>query len=134
MSKVVPELLCTNLATTKSFYLTVLGFETLYERPEEAFAYLSLAGADLMFEQVDGPGRKWITGQLQRPFGRGVNLEIKVADVSGLYARVQRDAPESIYLSLELKSYAVGIGSVVVRQFIAQDPDGYLLRFSQAAA
>jgi catechol 2,3-dioxygenase-like lactoylglutathione lyase family enzyme len=134
MSKVVPELLCTNLAVTKCFYLDTLGFEIRYERTDETFAYFSLAGADLMFEQVDGPGRRWITGELQKPFGRGVNLEIKVADVSGLYARVQMNALESIYLPLEQKSYAIGNDAVVVRQFIVQDPDGYLLRFSQATS
>ena len=134
MNSIVPELLCTNLALTKSFYLGGLGFKIKYERPEETFAYLSLMGVDLMLEQVDGPGRRWITGDLQRPFGRGVNLQIPVNDVSALYARVLQRASERLYLPLEQKSYVCGSELSTVRQFIVQDPDGYLLRFSQTAA
>jgi catechol 2,3-dioxygenase-like lactoylglutathione lyase family enzyme len=134
MKGIVPELLCANLALTKSFYIDILGFEMKYERPEETFAYLSLMGADLMFEQVDGPGRRWITGDLQRPFGRGVNLQITVIDVAALYARVVHRASERLYLPLEQKSYVCGSVVSVVRQFVVQDPDGYLLRFSQTAA
>ena len=134
MKGIVPELLCTNLTLTKGFYVGSLGFEIKYERPEETFAYLSLMDADLMFEQVDGSGRRWITGDLQRPFGRGVNLQIAVTDVSALYARVLHSASERLYLPLERKSYVCGSEISVVRQFIVQDPDGYLLRFSQTAA
>ena len=32
----------------------------------------------------------------------------------------------------EVKTYRTGGSSVTVRQFLVQDPDGYLLRFSQA--
>ena len=131
MPKVVPELLCTDITSTIKFYLDVLGFELLYERPEETFAYLSLNGADLMFEQFDGPGRRWITGDLQRPFGRGMNLQIETADVLAMHSRVQERAPGCIYLPLEKKSYMCRNEEVAVHQFIVQDPDGYLLRFSQ---
>ena len=71
MSKIVPEILCSDLSVTREFYLKVLGFAVLYERAAETFIYLSLGGADLMVEQVDGPGRRWVTGKLEKPFGRG---------------------------------------------------------------
>jgi catechol 2,3-dioxygenase-like lactoylglutathione lyase family enzyme len=133
MNRIVPELLCTDIAVTKRFYLDVLGFDIRYERPEEMFAYLLFAGADVMVEQVSGPGRKWITGDLQRPFGRGVNLQFDITDVAALYERVQKRALKSIYLALEERRYARTTDTVIVRQFIAQDPDGYLLRFAEQA-
>jgi hypothetical protein len=36
-----------------------------------------------------------------------------------------------LFLALELKWYGRADGEVCVRQFAVQDPDGYLLRFSQ---
>ena len=134
MRKIIPELLCSDLSTTRDFYVRTLGFAVLYERAAETFIYLSLEGADLMIEQVNGPGRRWITGELERPFGRGLNLQIEVEDVAGLYARVSREAAKFIYVPLEEKSYQCGDNSVLTRQFVVQDPDGYLLRFAQDTA
>jgi len=131
MGKIVPELLCSDLSLTKSFYQGALGFRVVYERVEEAFVYFSLEGADLMFEQVNGPGRRWITGLLEKPYGRGMNLQIENSDVLAIYSRVSSKAANSIYVPLEEKSYACEGKNVVVRQFVVQDPDGYLLRFSQ---
>ena len=37
-----------------------------------------------------------------------------------------------LFLAPETRSYRVGANSITVRQFLVQDPDGYLLRFSQA--
>jgi hypothetical protein len=34
----------------------------------------------------------------------------------------------------EVRTYRTGAGAVTVRQFLVQDPDGYLLRFSEALA
>ncbi len=129
--KVVPELLCLNIKASLAFYTETLGFSLLYERPAEAFAYLSLAGVDFMLEQLDGPGRRWITGELSRPLGRGVNFQIEVDNVVTLYARVQERSPGAVYLPLEDKDYLCGSKISTNRQFIAQDPDGYLLRFAE---
>jgi catechol 2,3-dioxygenase-like lactoylglutathione lyase family enzyme len=131
MGKIIPEILCSDLSVTRDFYVRALEFAVLYKRAAETFIYLSLEGADLMVEQVDGPGRRWITGELKRPFGRGLNLQIEVEDVTRLYARVLREATEFIYVPLEEKTYRCGDKSVLTRQFVVQDPDGYLLRFAQ---
>ena len=131
INKFVPELLCTDIQKTKAFYTDVLGFSIAYERLEETFVYLSLAGADLMFEQVTGPGRRWITGELSKPFGRGVNFQLEVEGVAMLYARVIEHSATSVYLALEDKDYVCGSETATNRQFIVQDPDGYLLRFAE---
>lgn len=133
MNKIVPELLCADVSVTKAFYVQVLGFSILYERPEETFVCFAMGGAELMFEQVTGPGRRWITGTLEKPFGRGINLQIGVDDARELHALVSRKSAASIYLPLEEKEYLCGDVLTMQRQFVVQDPDGYLLRFAKAS-
>ncbi|MCY1695268.1 hypothetical protein [Curtobacterium sp. SL109] len=59
------------------------GFGVAYSRPEERFAYIALGSAHLMLEQA-GVGRNWITGPLELPLGRGINLQITVPDTAAL--------------------------------------------------
>ena len=127
--KLVPELLCTDIDATKAFYTTVLGFAIKYERSEERFAYFTLDGVDVMCEELDGPGRRWITGEMSVPYGRGVNLQWEVNNVNALFDRISRSHPEAIYMELEEREYRCGTEVVHQAQFIVQDPDGYLYRF-----
>ncbi|MGY4396251.1 catechol 2,3-dioxygenase-like lactoylglutathione lyase family enzyme [Sphingomonas sp. UYAg733] len=124
----VPELDVDSLETSRAFYQDVLGFELLAERPDEAFAYLGRGSAHLMLQQADGPGRRFRTGSMERPFGRGINLQIEVEDADALYVQVV-DAGLTIVLALEESWYRQGSISRGQRQFIVSDPDGYLLRF-----
>ena len=47
-----------------------------YERPEDGFLYLDHTGRQIMLEQIM-PGRRWVTAPLERPFGRGINFQIR---------------------------------------------------------
>jgi len=124
--KLVPELICSDIERSLTFYTDVLGFAVLYARPEERFAYLDREGAQVMIEQPTG--RAFLAGELAHPYGRGVNLQIEVADVAALYRTVEA-ADAAIYLPLEEKWYRRDQTLLGNRQFIARDPDGYLLRF-----
>ena len=126
--RLVPELLCTSIERSLAFYCHVLRFEVLFERPEDGFAYLRREGAELMLEDVNRAQRVWLTGELDRPFGRGINFQIETADVDALHARVvAAEVPR--FLELEERWYRVGDEAAGNRQFVVQDPDGYLLRF-----
>ena len=125
--KLIPELACSDIDRSLAFYTHVLGFGIVYARPEESFAYLNRGGAHLMLDQI-GAGRTWSTGDLAHPYGRGVNLQIEVPDIDLLYAAVQ-SAAATIFLPIEDKWYRRDDVLVGNRQFIVQDPDGYLLRF-----
>lgn len=124
----VPELYVTHLKTSLDFYVGVLGFVVLFDRAEERFACVGLDGAEVMLEEP--VGRTWLAATLERPFGRGLNLQIETRDAKALHDRC-RAAVAPIFLPLEDKAYRQGAKDVFVRQFIVQDPDGYLLRFSQ---
>lgn len=127
--RVIPELQCTDIEATKRFYVKVLGFEVRFERPEERFAYFTREGVDLMSEELYGPGRRWHTGDMELPLGRGVNLMWEVSDTESLYQRVKELSADSIYLHLENVSYECGGRTITQKQFVVQDPDGYLFRF-----
>ena len=63
---------------------------------------------------------------MERPFGRGINFQIQVGDAASLCARV---AEASVVLPLERRWYRIGSEERGNEQFVAADPDGYLLRF-----
>lgn len=123
----VPELLVESVAASLEFWCGRCGFEVLYERPEEGFAYVALGNAHVMLEQI-GVGRNWLTGPLDRPLGRGVNFQISVPAVGPIRASL-RAAGWPVFLEPETKWYRTGDGEVGVEQFLVTDPDGYLLRF-----
>ena len=127
----VPELDVSDLARSLAFYVGVLGFSVAFERPEEGFAYIRRGDAELMLEAAAGPGRRFRTAPLERPFGRGVNLQIAVADVRALHDRVIL-AGLSPLIALEERWYRRAEMETGLRQFVLVDPDGYLLRFAQA--
>jgi catechol 2,3-dioxygenase-like lactoylglutathione lyase family enzyme len=129
-AKLVPELICSNFAESLRFYTGLLGFRVLYSRPAERFAYLERDGAELMLEQSVGKGRLWPRAELAYPFGRGINFQIEVADAERLHAAILA-AAVAVYLPLEERWYRRETDEIGVKQFAVQDPDGYLLRFSQ---
>ena len=126
----VPELLVDDLARSLDFWCGPCGFAVRYSRPEEGFAYLVRGSSHVMLDQV-GVGRDWITAPLERPLGRGLNLQIRVADAEPVAAAVQGwGAP--LFSPLETRWYRAGGEEAGVRQFLVADPDGYLLRFQSS--
>ncbi|MDD2870276.1 succinate dehydrogenase assembly factor 2 [Neomegalonema sp.] len=124
----VPELDVSDLDRSLAVYLGVLGFSLRYARPEERFAYLTRGAVHLMLEEAEGPGRRFHQAPLERPFGRGMNLQIRVEDAAALHERA-RAAGLEIRLPLEARWYRRGAEETGNLQFLLADPDGYLLRF-----
>ena len=126
--RIVPEFDVADLDRSLAFYVGVIGFRVLFDRPEERFAYLDRAGIHLMLQEAAGPGRRFRTAPLDHPYGRGINLMIEVSDLDALYRRVQA-AGSQIVISLEERWYRQNEIENGQRQFVVGDPDGYLLRF-----
>jgi catechol 2,3-dioxygenase-like lactoylglutathione lyase family enzyme len=127
-SALVPELSVTDLEASLNFYRTV-GFQVRFVRTSPPFAYLALGDAQIMLEQAHSEG--WVVGPLERPFGRGINLQIEVDNVQSTRAalasvglKVFREPADSWY-------QVSGAHEEGQRELLVQDPDGYLLRFVQ---
>lgn len=122
----VPELLVTDIDASLSFWCHLCGFEVVYDRPEEGFAYIARGSAHVMLEQA-GAGRNWVSAQLDPPLGRGINFQITVPDVAPILEAIQ-EAEWPLLMEPEERWYQVSSGRRRVVQFLVQDPDGYLIR------
>ena len=135
----VPELYVSDLDASLAFYLDVLGFRIDYERPEDRFAALNLGGAHIMLEEAPSlvhasPEEfrqgQWRQADMERPFGRGLNLEIEIDDIAAAIDQIaMSDYP--LVLDVHEKTYKVKAGRRTVLQLLLADPDGYLIRLSQ---
>jgi catechol 2,3-dioxygenase-like lactoylglutathione lyase family enzyme len=124
----IPELYVSDLDRSLTIYVEVLGFRCHVTRPEDRFVYLIRDDVHVMLEEAHGPGRKFGTAPLERPFGRGMNFQIRVDNVDALYARAVQVEVE-IIVPIEERWYRQSSFEVGNRQFVMADPDGYLLRF-----
>lgn len=126
-NKLVPELSVTNLEKSKEFYVGVLKFKIEYERPADKFAYLSYQGSQIMIEEINN---HWSVGELERPFGRGINFQIETNEIEQISQRLKDNGVE-IYKDIFVSEYKAGDEVFVEKELLVQDPDGYLLRFQQ---
>ncbi|MEZ0169044.1 bleomycin resistance protein [Microvirga sp. TS319] len=124
----VPELDVTDIDASLRFWCGLLGFAVAYDRPQAKFAYLQREGAQVMLCQIN---RNWEVGALERPFGRGINFQIAARDIDPV-VNALREAGWPLYREPFEAWYRLGddveSGS---REFLVQDPDGYLIRFAQ---
>ena len=128
-ARLVPELSVADIAASLRFWRDLCGFTIAYDRPEDGFAYLDRDGGQVMLDELR-PGRgRWATGSLEPPLGRGINLQIDVSDTVSILERLA-GASWPLFMAPEEKWYRAGAIEVGVRQFLVQDPDGYLIRFS----
>ena len=125
-NSLIPELTVKDIDKTKEFYVKVLQFKVEYERFEDRFVFLSYEGNQMMFEQNND---NWSVGRLEYPYGRGVNFEMTVSDVESLYKRVLEYGIKP-FRDLKVSHYRNGDETIVQKEFLIQDPDGYLLRFT----
>ena len=123
-NKLIPELSVSDINKSKEFYLS-LGFSIIYERVDDKFCFLELDGNQLMIEEVN---ENWNVGELEYPFGRGINISMEVSDIDKLYDFV-KEKQYPIFREMQIDSYQVGDKVYHDKQFLIQDLDGYLLRF-----
>lgn len=127
-ARLVPELLVNDVNASLRFWRDLCGFRVAFDRLYEGFAYLDLDGAQIMLEER-GRSRNWVTGPMDVPFGRGVNFQIEVPAIEPILASLDA-AGWPLFMPPEQKWYRTGEVESGVHQFLVQDPDGYLIRFS----
>ena len=127
-NKNIPELSVTNLEKSLNFYKTI-GFKIEYERPENKFVFLSLGEIQFMLQELTVDD-KWDVGPLIYPFGNGINFQLEVDDVQKIYNALKENHYE-IAFDIEENWYRKDDKLLGNKEFLVQDPDGYLLRFSE---
>ncbi len=122
-NRLVPELTVNDLEASRQFYCGVLGFQLRFERPEDQFTYLDLAGAQLML--------------LQRPIA---SEPLPPVQDRRLHFQIEVDTLDTVLAGLDAAHHALDVAPYVARyrgnncvyvqrECFVRDPDGYLLRF-----
>lgn len=127
-NKIIPELSVTNLENSLKFYKTA-GFKLEYDRPENKFAFISLGEIQFMLQQISD-NDKWNISPLSYPFGNGINFQLEVYNLDEIYNNF-KNANYKITFDIEENWYRQDDKLLGNKEFLIQDPDGYLLRFSK---
>ena len=124
-NSLIPELSVSDINKSKEFYLKI-GFIIKYERKENKFCFLELEDNQIMIEENND---NWNTGDMEYPYGRGINISMQVSDVNKMYNDL-KDKKIKFFKELEIHTYRVNDIDYNDTEFLIQDPDGYLLRFN----
>ena len=127
-NKNIPELSVTNLENSLHFYKLV-GFKLEYDRPENRFAFISLGEIQFMLQEISNDD-KWNIVPITYPFGNGINFQLEVDNVDNIYDNL-KNANYEIAFDIEENWYRQDNKLLGNKEFLVQDPDGYLLRFSE---
>ena len=124
-NSLIPELSVTNIEKSKEFYLN-LGFKIMYERKEDKFCFLYLEDNQIMIEEINN---NWNVGEMKYPFGNGINISMTVSDIDSFYGKIIN---KKIVLFRKIKTSKYRVDDIIYedKEFLLQDPDGYLLRFN----
>lgn len=124
-NSLIPELSVTNIEKSIEFYLN-LGFKIMYERKEDKFCFLYLEDNQIMIEEINN---NWNVGEMKYPFGNGINISMTVSDIDSFYESI---ISKKIVLFRKIKTSKYRVDDIIYedKEFLLQDPDGYLLRFN----
>ena len=127
-NKIIPKLSVTNLKNSLKFYETI-GFKIEYDRPENKFAFISLGEIQFMLQEIS-ENDKWMLSPPTYPFGNGINFQLEVNNLDQIYNNLKNNNYK-IAFDIEINWYRQENKLLGNKEFLVQDPDGYLLRFSQ---
>ncbi|MBR2785603.1 MAG: VOC family protein [Clostridia bacterium] len=129
-NQMIPEFDVFSLDETLHFYVDLIGFKVVYDRPEDKFAFIELEDVQIMVQEIDPDSSKWDTGTLDYPLGRGINFQIDVKNIDQIYNKL-KEADYKIFVEMEDHFYRKDDEMLGEREFLVQDPNGFLLRFAQ---
>lgn len=127
-ANLMAEMMVTDYPASLAFWTGPMGFDVAFTRPGQKLACLIRPeGAQIMIYQRDGD---WETGAMQVPFGRGMVVQIYVADVDAVaQAMVAAGVPFYVAPREKWRDWGDRMGGQ--REFLVQDPDGYLVMVVQ---
>ena len=78
---------------------------------------------------IEEKNDNWSVGKLEYPYGNGINISMSVNNIECLYENL-KDTKIQFFLELKINEYRVNNKTFQDKEFLIQDPDGYLLRFN----
>jgi catechol 2,3-dioxygenase-like lactoylglutathione lyase family enzyme len=127
-AKLVPELHVNDLEMSLKFWRDACGFEVIYRRDEERFVFLEQAGAQIMLCQRHG---RYETGTMTLPLGQGAMFQIYLDGADTILSNLKA-LRWPLYEEPREAWYRAGDHERGMRQFMVQDPDGYLILFGRS--
>ena len=122
------EMMVQDYPRSLAFWTGPMGFTPAFTRPAPKLACLTHPdGAQIMIYERDGD---WETGPMEAPFGRGAVIQIYVKDAAAMAAAITA-ANIPFYVALRDKWRDWGDRMGGQREFLVQDPDGYLIMIAQ---
>ena len=106
-----------------------LEFNKNIPRPENKFVFISLGEIQFMLQE-NSDNDKWEVAKLTYPFGNGINFQLEVENANKIYDNLKNNNYK-IAFEIEENWYRQGNRLLGNKEFLVQDPDGYLLRFSE---
>lgn len=128
-NKLIPEFTVSNFQKSLHFYTEILCFTVDYTRDNPNFAFLSLNGSQIMIQQEEAKD-KWSVGKMEYPYGRGINFQIDIKNIQQICDSLKNNN-YPIFKKIEDHYYKENNTTHHERELLVQDPDGYLLRFSE---
>ena len=124
-NSLIPELSVSDINKSKEFYLKI-GFKIVYQRIEDKFIFLELEDNQIMIQEINS---NWEVGELTYPFGRGINISMAIKDIDSYYLKL-KNIGIKFFKEMMINEYQVNDVIYQDKEFLIQDPDGYLLRFN----
>ena len=124
-ASIVPEFVVLDFEKSRAFWCNVLGFQVAFER--RGFAYLRQGNVEVMIAASTG---FWETGPLEPPLERGLNFQMFIGSADALATRITATG-WPLHSNVHEAWHCSGGINRGYRQFLVQDPDGYLLRFAE---
>jgi lactoylglutathione lyase len=121
--KVTPNLVVDDIDASTAFYRDALGFSVVTTVPEEApfaFVWLRRGGVEVFLNDAKGVG-ELDPALAARARGGSFTMYVLVTGVDDLYAHVTARA--KVVEPIHTQPYGM-------REFVVQDPDGYLITFA----
>ena len=87
---------------------------------------MQLENNQIMIEENND---NWNVGKLEYPYGNGINISMAVDNVEELYENL-KNKHIKFFIDLQINEYRVEDNIFQDKEFLLQDPDGYLLRFN----
>lgn len=129
-NQMIPELDVFDLEKSLEFYTKFIGFNIVYTREEDKFAFLQLENVQIMIQEIDFENNKWQVDTLKYPLGNGINFQIDVTNIDEIYRNLKENSYK-IFVEMEEHWYRKDNVLMGCKEFLVQDPNGYLLRFSE---